>query len=756
MNSKIILIIFLLISLEVAAQTDTTKYPWPLSPMTLQRGIGGTFGEYRSTSVDGHYHNGVDIGNPGGTPVLAVLPGTVAVAYDDGGTGYDSYVRVTATVNGQSKNITYYHCRPTVNVGQAVVVGQQIAKIAIDHIHFVEYRLGGTVTSGHINAIRPNGGLTPFNDTWKPFIRSIKFYLDNSETLVGASSLGNKMDIIVHVEEVTGPSSSNSNNGTYELGYKILSEDRQTVVYNPPDDGMRYRYYNIPNNSYVNVNYFRPLATTSTHVYIVTNGTGATNIGNTQVVSNSYWDVTQYPYGNYTLMVFAKDTRGNADTVYVNVATTDIDLIAPGQSNLKYIRQDSLGYFTIAWKKPVDNDLKGYRLFYSQTGSTFSLRENENILTNELTEKQYQYNSQNPLFLMINAVDSSTIANLSINSDVYGIRIKNDNKKILIVDGFNRFGSGGSWAYQSHDFIIRYSEAFDLSYDCAHNTQVENGAINLNNYEAVLWMLGDESATDKTFSDAEKSKVSQYLDNGGKLFVSGSEIAWDLEGASTATTNGTKFLREYLKAKYVEDNSNSKIVNGAEGSAFTGVNLSYGITTAGSPYPEDYPDVIDTANGSQKVLIYNNSKTAGVAYTGNFANPNKTGQMVFMSFPFETIGDLTMRKNLMTSIFTYFGILTDVEDNNNNVVVNNFSLSQNYPNPFNPTTVINYQIPVNSKVSLKVYDVLGKEVASLVNTEQQSGNYSVSFDASKFASGVYVYRIIAGNFIQSKKMTLLK
>ncbi len=755
MKNKIMLILFFLIALNAFAQTDTTKYSWPLNPMTLQRGIGGTFGEYRSTSVDGHYHNGVDIGAAGGTPVLCVLPGTVAVAYDDGGTGYDSYVRVTSSINGQSKNITYYHCRPTVTVGQAVVIGQQIAKIAIDHIHFVEYKLGGNVTSGHINAIRPNGGLTPFIDTWKPHIRTIKFYLDNSETSVGASALGSKIDVVVHVEEVTGPSTSNSNNGTYELGYKILSEDRQTVVYNPPDDGVRFRYYNLPNNSYVNVNYFRPLANTSTHVYIATNGTGATNIANTQVVSNSYFDVSQFPYGNYTLMVFARDTRGNADTVYVNIATTDIDLIAPGQANLKYIKQDSLGYFTIAWKKPADNDLKGYRLFYSPTGSTYNLRENESILTSEITQKQYQYNSQNPLFLRLNAVDSSSIANQSINSDVYGIRIKNDNKKILIVDGFNRFGGSGSWAYQYHDFIIRYSDAFTLSYDCAHNSEVENGTINLNNYEAVIWMLGDESTTDKTFSDAEKIKVSQFLDNGGKLFVSGSEIAWDLEGESTSTTIDKLFLHNYLKAKYVEDNSGSKIVNGITSTPFNGINLSYGITTAGSPYPEDYPDVIDTTNGSQQVLIYNNAKVAGVAYSGSFANPNKTGQMIYMSFPFETIGNLDQRKNLMNSIFSYFGIITDVEDNQN-IIVENFSLSQNYPNPFNPVTVINYQIPVNSKVMLKVYDVLGKEITTLVNNQQQAGKYSVSFDASKLASGVYIYQIIAGNFIQAKKMTVLK
>ena len=99
--------------------------------------------------------------------------------------------------------------------------------------------------------------------------------------------------------------------------------------------------------------------------------------------------------------------------------------------------------------------------------------------------------------------------------------------------------------------------------------------------------------------------------------------------------------------------------------------------------------------------------------------------------------------------------ITGVDDANTKLP-NEFSLSQNYPNPFNPSTTISYELPISGFVNLKIYDLLGREVATLVNKEQQKGNYQVSFDGSKLSSGVYYYRLQAGDFIQTKKMILIK
>jgi hypothetical protein len=81
---------------------------------------------------------------------------------------------------------------------------------------------------------------------------------------------------------------------------------------------------------------------------------------------------------------------------------------------------------------------------------------------------------------------------------------------------------------------------------------------------------------------------------------------------------------------------------------------------------------------------------------------------------------------------------------------------QNYPNPFNPSTIISYELPKASKVVIKVYDVLGNEVATLVNEEKSAGRYSTEFFGSNLSSGIYLYKITSGDFIQTKKMILMK
>lgn len=102
--------------------------------------------------------------------------------------------------------------------------------------------------------------------------------------------------------------------------------------------------------------------------------------------------------------------------------------------------------------------------------------------------------------------------------------------------------------------------------------------------------------------------------------------------------------------------------------------------------------------------------------------------------------------------FTYHMLSETIEIGS----ITTFALEQNYPNPFNPATIINYQIPVEGQVSLKVYDMLGNEVATLVNEIKTAGEHQVEFNAGAIASGIYFYRLQAGSFVETKRMMLMK
>ncbi len=170
-----------------------------------------------------------------------------------------------------------------------------------------------------------------------------------------------------------------------------------------------------------------------------------------------------------------------------------------------------------------------------------------------------------------------------------------------------------------------------------------------------------------------------------------------------------------------------------------------------------------------------NASTNQVVGTFDNITYNKNNLEKYASIDYEvdcsgiTSGEYFLR--LVTSVNTdaAYGLANIVSDNTTLAKKNfnkvnfmgseipiTYELSNNFPNPFNPSTTIRYQIPQDGIVTLKIYDILGSEVATLVNEEKLAGKYEVNFNASSLASGVYIYKIQAGSFINSKKMILLK
>jgi len=112
--------------------------------------------------------------------------------------------------------------------------------------------------------------------------------------------------------------------------------------------------------------------------------------------------------------------------------------------------------------------------------------------------------------------------------------------------------------------------------------------------------------------------------------------------------------------------------------------------------------------------------------------------------------------HLSITVLPANAFVTSIDQGNNEGIVKEYVLFQNYPNPFNPNTTLKYSIPRASVVRLKIYDMLGREVAVLVNEEKPAGNYSIKFNGSNLASGVYFYRLQAGVFVETKKLLLLR
>ena len=200
---------------------------------------------------------------------------------------------------------------------------------------------------------------------------------------------------------------------------------------------------------------------------------------------------------------------------------------------------------------------------------------------------------------------------------------------------------------------------------------------------------------------------------------------------------------------------------------------SYIVASAGSgsTYYANYTDSLFKPGGAiytrkQPILSfanYNSILFAGSSIGDIFLSNNygSRWEQIYPSLTNQTIYSLAYN-----NIFLFAGIENGIwrllyPETSTNVskykeLPTGFSLAQNYPNPFNPTTAISYQLPAYSHVSLKVYDVLGKEVATLVNENKPAGNYKVEFNANNLVSGIYFYTMQAGAFVQTKKLILLK
>lgn len=391
-----------------------------------------------------------------------------------------------------------------------------------------------------------------------------------------------------------------------------------------------------------------------------------------------------------TVQYFA--TYGNSGTPNVSLPTAPTNVSAVSNAN---------GSVTISWAAPstangsVNPDpATGYKVYASTDGYGFdggTVVAGGGTTSVTLTG----YDPAQPYYFKVAATNAG---GESAASEVVTVLPSGGVRQVLIVDGFDRTGVTEDFQYpytqagyatpdadgftdrvwptfnNSRNYVIQVASAIrsaapGIHFASTSNEAVISGAIRLSDYSTVIWILGDESTADHTFDTTEQTLVTNFLNGGGNLFVSGSEIGWDLD----AQNNGRSFYENTLKGNYVADDAGTYTVSGAAAGIFNGIaNFDFSQGNAfsqldGQLFNVATPDVIAPQAGATSALTYvaGTGGTAGiqVAPTGG------KGGIVMFGFPFETIRSATTRSTIVDRVFDFFNIAPPNADLNRNGAV---------------------------------------------------------------------------------------
>lgn len=242
-------------------------------------------------------------------------------------------------------------------------------------------------------------------------------------------------------------------------------------------------------------------------------------------------------------------------------------------------------------------------------------------------------------------------------SRIYGARV-GGTPRVLLVDGNDRwqFLPAENPSCTNHGFAAIAGQSISgPAFETAHHNAVVAGSVALTNYAAVIWLLGEESTVDETFSVTEQAIVTSYLNAGGNLFVSGAEVGWDLDRASGPTAADRNFYRTVLRAAYTADDAATYAFTAAAGGAFVNDGSSGFDNGTKGTYNVDYPDVLVATNGSGVALNYSGGTggAAAVQYDGSLGG----GRVMNWGFPFETITNAFTRTAYMSDVLRFFNAL---------------------------------------------------------------------------------------------------
>lgn len=333
------------------------------------------------------------------------------------------------------------------------------------------------------------------------------------------------------------------------------------------------------------------------------------------------------------------------------------------------------GEITLSWQAQADAlepaaTPTGYRVYLSSDGISFDGGRDANGST------AHTLTGLTPGQLVFARVTAVNAGGESLWSEVTCARTPSAAAQglatpLLLVAGYDRLDEftwyqqgatnrTGDMHVRNHgDAVVRHALAAanattsgggSYFFDGASNEAVANGAVPLAGYGLVDYVLGNESTVDETFSATERGLVDAYVAGGGRLFVTGAEVGWDIGRSGASTAAEVAFYNGALGAAYVSDDSGDYTVTATSGGVFDGVPAFTFDDGTGNSYTVNFPDVIAVSGGSVAALEYGPGVLAGVAGT----------QAITFGFPFETINEAAARNAIMqavlrTSLPTYTG-----------------------------------------------------------------------------------------------------
>ncbi len=345
----------------------------------------------------------------------------------------------------------------------------------------------------------------------------------------------------------------------------------------------------------------------------------------------------------------------------------------------------------------------------------------------------------------------------STNNGFIWNRLSSDPFWVIAVRGNDIFG-GLNYVSESTDFGNTWSilkqQIFDISSIAAEDSNIYVGT-----YYDGIWISNDNGAN--FLHDTNGLYQSNIVNT---IFISDSNVlaGTNSSGIYLSSNNG----KNWNQSNKGLTNLDVHTLISSFGNILAGTDNGVFLST------DNGADWIQVNNGLTDSSVYSFASVANYVFCGTnnggiFVTTNYGGKWISIadSLTSYNISALALSgSNIIAGSSNGFiwyrtlanMIISGVNEGQNNLPYQ-FALYQNYPNPFNPSTIISYSVPKSSLVSIKVYDILGKEVETLVNENKSAGNYSVQFNASsKFASGVYLYRMQAGSFVETKKLILLK